>query len=491
MRYWGGCFRKETSAKAKLNLIALKINTQKQAAQGGRASTKNRYSKEWRFCATILLIMFKKRITKKLEKYVRKYFTAHPDVRLVVVAGSVGKTSTKRAIATLLNEKYRVRLHQGNHNTHISAPLAILGIDYPGNIRSIWQWRKIFKAARKRIKSPSESEPQVIIQELGTDKPGDIEQFAKYLLPDIAVVTAVTPEHMEFFKTLSAVAREELSAANFSKIAIINRDDISGEFSNYITNYNLFTYGSTSAAEYNYEIDNYTPETGYQGKLNTVEFGQIPANLNVIGEHSIRPIIAASAVAIKLGLSAEEISRGALKIEPVPGRMNVLPGIKDSVIIDDSYNSSPAAAQAALEALYQIQSPSRVAVLGDMNELGESSAEEHQKLGQMCDPLSLSWVITVGKESAQYLAPAARQKGCQVKICRNALEAGAFANKVLEQGSVVLFKGSQGGVFLEEAVKVVLRSTLDEENLVRQEQSWIESKREFFNSFSKFIEEDV
>ena len=91
--------------------------------------------------------MFKKRITKKLEKYVKKYFKQHQNIKLIVVAGSVGKTSSKLSIATLLNEKYRVRLHTGNHNTHLSAPIAILGIDYPGNPRSFWEWHKVFKAA--------------------------------------------------------------------------------------------------------------------------------------------------------------------------------------------------------------------------------------------------------------------------------------------------------------------------------------------------------
>src|SRR3954465_7271309 len=99
--------------------------------------------------------MFKNYIQKKLEKYVVKYFKKHPEVKLVVVAGSVGKTSTKRDIATLLSSRYRVALHEGNHNTHLSAPLAILGIDYPGSIKSIGAWLSVFAAARERIKEPT------------------------------------------------------------------------------------------------------------------------------------------------------------------------------------------------------------------------------------------------------------------------------------------------------------------------------------------------
>lgn len=435
--------------------------------------------------------MFKKRITKKLEKYVRKYFVAHPDIKLIVVAGSVGKTSTKIATATILNERYRVRLHKGNHNTHISAPLAILGIDFPGNPRNFWQWHKVFSAARKRIKASVETEPQVIIQELGTDRPGDIEKFGEYLLPDIAIISSVTPEHMENFESINAVAREELSAVNFSKQAIINRDDVSGEFSNFITNSNITTYGSTSAAEYNFEEDDFSFENGFSGHFNTPDIGQINTNLHVFGEHSLRPVVAAAAVAVKLGMNAEEISVGASKVRPVPGRMSLLPGVQNSAIIDDTYNSSPAAAEAALKALYLFPGSTKIAVLGDMNELGASSAKEHQKIGELCNPILLSWVITVGDQANKYLAPAAKARGCQVKTCRNALEAGAFAHKVMEQNSTVLFKGSQGGIYLEAAVKIVLRSTSDDSKLVRQDSKWMETKKKFFEGFSTFTEDDV
>ena len=162
-------------------------------------------------------------VREKVEGYTKSYFAAHPEVKLVVVTGSVGKTSTKIAIATMLGEKFRVRFHEGNHNTEMSAPLAILGIKYPDDIKSIGAWRQVFRAAEARILQPHDVD--VIVQELGADHPGDIADFGRYLHPDIAVVTAITPEHMEFFQTMGAVAQEELAAANFSKLAVINRED--------------------------------------------------------------------------------------------------------------------------------------------------------------------------------------------------------------------------------------------------------------------------
>jgi UDP-N-acetylmuramyl pentapeptide synthase len=112
----------------------------------------------------IIDLMFKKFIQSRLERAVKKYFIKHPEVHLIAVVGSVGKTSTKIAIGTVLSQSFRVRLHEGNHNSELSAPLAILGIDYPENIKKIGQWHAVFKAIRKRIKQPSDVD--VIVQEL-------------------------------------------------------------------------------------------------------------------------------------------------------------------------------------------------------------------------------------------------------------------------------------------------------------------------------------
>ena len=435
--------------------------------------------------------MFKKVIQRKLEKYVRKYFETHPDIKLITVAGSVGKTSTKLAIATLLGQKYRVRLHEGNHNTRLSAPLAILGINFPGNPRNFWQWHKVFSAARKRIKSPSSQEPQIIIQELGTDHPGDIERFSKYLAPNIAVITSVSPEHMEFFGSIDAVAQEELGAASFAEIAILNQDDISPDFFKYVQNSNVSTYSSIGGANYNFIANSFSLIDGFGGKIQIPEYGEIDVRVKVFGEHSLRPIIGAVAVSAKLGLSSQEIIGGLVSLKPIPGRMNFMRGVKESVLIDDTYNSSPAALEAAIQTLYALSAPSKIAIIGSMNELGESSAFEHQKIGEMLDGISLSWVITVGEQANRFLAPAARLRGCQVYEAKNAIDAGTFAHKIMERGSLVLLKGSQGEVYLEEATKILLLNKEDENLLVRQDEKWKKTKDEFFSSFTEIAEDEV
>lgn len=427
--------------------------------------------------------MFKKIIQTRLETYVRKYFAAHPEVKLVAVAGSVGKTSTKRAIGTLLAERYRVRMHTGNHNSEISIPLAVLGIDYPSNIHNPIAWLAIFRAASARIHQPADVD--VVVQELGTDHPGDLATFGTYLAPDIAVVAAVTPEHMEFFGAIEAVATEELSVASYSKLVLINREDIEGRFAQFENNPNINTYGTTGIAEYRYEQSEFTPTAGYVGQVSAPEYPEsFAATVRVVGEHSLRPIAGAIAVAAKMGLTPDEITKGLAKIRSVPGRMNLLRGIGDTTIIDDSYNSSPAAAAAALQTLYSFGDASqRIAILGDMRELGAVSRAEHEKLGKLCDGGLLAWVVTVGPETEKYLAPAARAKGCQVKSFVSAIAAAEFVRRVTEPGAVILAKGSQNTIFLEEAVKQLCELSEDDE-LVRQTPAWLEMKQRFFDQIS-------
>lgn len=428
--------------------------------------------------------MFKKYIQTKLEGYVQKYLRMHPDIKLVIVTGSVGKTSTKVAIGTVLSERFRVRLHEGNHNAELSSPLAILGIEYPQNLKSIGEWLTIFRAARKRIHSPSDVD--VIVQEVGSDRIGQVPHFGTYAKPYIAVVTAASEEHMEFFKTLDAVAAEELSAVNFSEYGLINRDNIDGKYAEDLTNAHISTYGTTDAAEYHFTQDDFTLENGFTGSFSARgEFAaSFKVNVKVVGEHSIRAGIAAGAVAIRLGMTEDEIRNGLAKIHPVSGRMNILRGVKDTIIIDDTYNSSPLAAASALETLYQLSVPQRIAVLGSMNELGDSSPAAHEAIGKICNANELAHVVTVGEDAEKYLAPAALSNGCHVVSFKTALEAGAFVHKSLETGAAILFKGSQGGIYLEEAVKIVLHSTDDESKLVRQSLEWMETKQAFFSNFS-------
>lgn len=423
-----------------------------------------------------------KRKHKRLQKYVRKYLEKYPDVKLVVVAGSIGKTYAKTSIATVLSERYRVRLFHGNRGTNFMAPLAILGIDYPGDIKGWRAWHKVFKAARRRIKLPLDVD--IIVHELNSDAFGQIASYADYVYPDLAVITAVSENNLEKFQNIDYIAQEQLAAVNISKAALINRDNIDGELAKYITNPNINTYGTGGAAEYRFNEDDYTIAAGYNGKFIAPDWQeQTPLAMNAHDELSVRLLTAAATVGLKFGLSPGEIQRGVAKIFPATGRMQYLRGVEESILLDDTMNNSPLGSREAIRALYKVPAPHRVAVFGSMKHLGESSAIEHQKLGELCDSTQLAWVVVVGEDAARNLAPIAKRRGCQVKVCRDALEAGSFVHSVIERGSAVLFNGPEDDIYLEEAVKIVLHSADDEVKLVRQGRVWDEKKAPVFERY--------
>lgn len=423
--------------------------------------------------------MFKFIVQYRLEQLVKKYFRTHKDVRLVVVAGSVGKTTTKFAIAEVLSQKFRVRFQEGNYNSEMSVPVSLLGVEYPSDIRSVSQWMKVIKAMKTKISQPSDID--IIVQELGTDRIGQIPHFGKYLKPDIAVITAISPEHMEYFHDMQNVAKEELSVAEYSKQALINGDDIDPKYQLMINNPLVSTYGLASSNHYFFSLDEFNLDKGYKGAVEGVEIsGNIPTDLMVFGAHSIRTVVAAAAVGIKFGMSPDDISKGMTRVKPVPGRMNVLPGINGIKIIDDSYNSSPLSVKLALQTLYNLTGDSKVAVLGDMNELGASSEQEHLNVGKLCNPKNLKMLVTVGKNAQELIATTAAANGCKVKSFKTSKEAGSFLVSNLPHNSIVLFKGSEGGIYLEEAIKpILLHSSLDSQ-LVRQSSVWLERKEKFF-----------
>jgi UDP-N-acetylmuramoyl-tripeptide--D-alanyl-D-alanine ligase len=425
--------------------------------------------------------VFKRFITSILERQAKRLLHKYKP-RIVAITGSVGKTSTKIAIASVLGQRYRVLAQYGSYNTEIGLPMAIFNMPMPQKLRSPLAWLRIFRQRQKQLRQPYPYE--VLVLELGAEKLGDIAYFKKYVEPDIAVVTAVSVEHMASFKSIDNIAAEELSVTHFSKLSLINRDNIDGVFAKQVPNdINIDTYGTSGVAEYRISVEDYKPGL-YKAIFISPELGEIKVNLKLVGDHSLRAAAAAGAVGVKMGLSVPEIKAGLEAIRPVHGRMNLLRGMNGSTIIDDTYNASPVASVAALQALYLFPGKQKIAILGSMNELGDYSPEAHKQVGEACNSGQLDWVITVGADAEKYLAPAAAGKGCQVRSFNSPYDAGAFAHSVLQKGAVVLAKGSQNGVFTEEAVKELLHSTSDEQQLVRQNPSWMAIKQKQFSKFT-------
>ena len=411
-------------------------------------------------------------ICQVLESQVIRLRKKHP-IKVVAVVGSVGKTSTKAAIAKALQADKRVIWQEGNYNDRVTVPLVFFGQPLPG-LLNLPAWFSIWRRNEQTIRT--EYPYDVAVIELGIDGPGQMQDFA-YLKPDLVVVTAITPEHMEYFGTLDAVASEELHALTFAKKALINVDDTP---KHYVPKRGYKTYGLAEAATY--RIAKRTSK-GLKGQRVTFVLGndhEFSATIPMLGQQGAKIAAAAAAAAHVLGESHEAIERGLKNVEAFAGRMRLFEGIKGTTIIDDTYNSSPIATKAALDVLYEVKADQRIAILGSMNELGDYSPEAHHEVGAHCNPKKLSLVVTIGHDAEVFLAPIARDQGCEVRSFESPYAAGAFVKKQLKEGAAVLAKGSQNRVFAEESLKSILAHKKDSENFVRQSDYWMRIKRAQF-----------
>ncbi len=399
---------------------------------------------------------FAKQIVAVILGYQVRQLTKRNSFKVIGVVGSIGKTSTKLAIAQTLSTSFKVRYQDGNYNDLVSVPLVFFDEPMPSLMNPL-AWLAIFVRNQAKLKNyPYE----IVVLELGSDGPGQIGQFKKYLDLEIGVVTAITPEHMAFFGNLDEVAKEELAISQFSSLVLANKDLCDSKYLKEIPE--LLTYGLEKPADYG-------PE----------ELGGLAKGRSEAEQYSL---LAAAAVARKLGAEPADTKKGLSDFLPISGRMNELTGIKGSRIIDDSYNASPTAVQLALDYLYEQKSPQKIAVLGNMNEMGDYSEEAHTQIGRHCDPDQLSLVVTIGPEANKYLAPAAEAKGCKVQTFDSPYTAGEYLKSILQKGAVVLVKGSQNGVFAEETVKILLANPADSARLVRQSDHWLKVKQKAFKS---------
>lgn len=407
-----------------------------------------------------------------LEAQVRRLRARH-QFTVIAVAGSVGKTSTKMAIAKTLQASRKVQWQEGNYNDRVTVPLIFFGHIEP-NILNIWAWLKIFLKNEGIIRHTYPYE--VVVVELGTDGPGFMQEFA-YTRPDLAVVTAVVPEHMEFFGTLDAVAAEELGIFDFSKQVLVNIDDTPVKYlqGRQYSSFSLHQKASYQATQWQQlELRDGTITIALPDE------SKLQAGLAIVGEPGAKITLAAAATAHMVGLADEAILQGLTNIKPFAGRMQILSGVHDSIIIDDTYNASPPAVEAALDVLYAATAPQRIAILGSMNQLGDYSPEAHQEVGAYCDAKKLDLVVTIGAAAKQYLAPAAQVAGCEVHNFPSPYQAGEFVKSRLKTGAIVLAEGSQDGVYAEESLKCLLQDPGDQAKLVRQSARWMRIKQQQF-----------
>ncbi len=419
---------------------------------------------------------FRAQVLKRVESYTKKLIETHQP-KVIAVTGSVGKTSTKLAITHILRDQYQVLVHEGNYNTEFGLPLSLFELEPPLKSTSILAWLRILRTMRRRIKKKYPYD--VVVLEMGADQPGDISRFMRYIRPDIGVVTAVAKVHLEAFGSIDAITDEKWELARGSKTVVYNNDDkrlreraakISGS-----TGYGL--QETTVWAQ----LQGFNESEGWQGTLYAKEAEQ-EITFPVLGQQSVYSLIAGAAVSTQCGMPIDTIVKQIADWRQPKGRMRLLSGRNGSRIIDDSYNSSPYAAVAALDALYQFRGR-KIAILGSMNELGEYEASGHRLVGKHCD--QLDFLVTIGVAANKYLIPAALEAGLdetRVRECNTPYEAGDYVASLLQQEDTVLIKGSQNRVFAEESIKPLLADKQEQALLVRQSEQWLEKKEAQFSS---------
>lgn len=394
---------------------------------------------------------------------------------VVAVAGSVGKTGTKEAVAAALATSTRtLRQTVGNFNGEIGVPLTIMtGGTAP---TSLWQWGMVLIAGLTQLLA-RRPYPAAVVLELGADKPGDLRPLVELARPQIGILTALTPEHMEFFDTLEAVVAEESLVVRLLKpdgTAILNLDDPHSKRLRSSLRSRVMTYGWDMAADVRIDqvrmtTDQHGLPTGQIIKI-AVAGSVIPVALpGVIGRHQAYPIAAALAAAMACGDEVFESVQRLSHYRVPPGRMRVFPGVEGTVLIDDTYNASPAAMQAAVTTLIDLTVPGKKhVILGQMSELGASAAEAHDQIGALLSPQVIETIITVGP-LAKRIGEAAHLKRFPTARILNVPTAEAAATTIrplIQAGDALLFKGSRYASRLERAVKILLADP-------RRDEQWL------------------
>ncbi len=371
-----------------------------------------------------------------LHRLTREVRTRVPR-QLVAVTGSIGKTTTKEILATLLAQRFRVARNPGSLNNLYGFPIALLGI-------------------------PEDTE--WMVAEMGMSTPGELGRVSRLGRPDVAVFTNVRPAHLESFGTLRAIAEakaELLEGLAPRGLVVANRDD--DEIVRFVSRHPgpVVWFSVRQPAEY--RVVDVRTDANTIGSRFCLIAGeeQVEVHLPLHGAYNIENFLAAAACAHSLGVSLEAIAQAADQVstQPMRGVVHLLEGAV--IVIDDCYNSNPVALDRALKSAMDLGGTRHLAVLGDMLELGPSAPELHAEAGRTAARLGFSPIVGVG-ELSRRLVEAAAEGGARTRWFASASEAAAAMRRELTAGDVVLVKGSRG-VGLETVVAALL-SNVEEAN---------------------------
>lgn len=401
-----------------------------------------------------------------LAGYARKVIKVHKPF-VIGITGSAGKSSTKEAVYQVLHDHFgdEVRKNYGNLNAEIGIPLTILGYDKLPN-KYFWPCFLFLAYFRTLVKKY----PKYLVLEMGVEHKGDIKYFASIARPNIAVITTISPVHVINFKDLNELADEKLSI--ISELApnghvIVNFDD---QILREKTGENVISISLNERAA-DYSVSGIVVSTeGTEYRIEST--GQkIAVKTKLIGKQFIYSQLVAFVIGRFFSIQFMDIKNSLAKLEPIRGRMSIVPGKKQSIILDDTYNANPVSVKAALCVLSEIKSGGRkVAIIGNMNELGQYSVKMHEEIGDFArDKCDLA--IFVGP-NAKIMASGFNDDKRSLTFS-NRQELMLKVQELIAKGDIILVKASQGGNFLEEVVKVLMRNPSEAGKLlVRQDKFW-------------------
>jgi len=400
---------------------------------------------------------------------------------IIGVTGSVGKTSTKDAIATVLSPNYNVRKSDKSFNSEIGVPLTILGLSNAWN--NPFQWLYRMYEGLIMCLFPHHY-PEVLVLEIGADRRGDIEKITRWLKPDIAVFTKVgeKPVHIEFFNDVDEVVKEKaniIQALKPTGLLVYCNDDarvrVLGEA--YVGR--SVSFGCDEGSTYQaHNIGNIYDQSGklagFECSVSKDEDSTYVSLHGVLGRGHAYAVSAALAVADDMRIAQKTAGLTLSSHSTPPGRMRILDGIKNTILIDDTYNASPIATEEALKTLSTVRtSGKRIAVLGDMLELGALANEAHKSIGTLV-AASADVLVGVGVRAKWYVEGALNGGMSEKKTYHfdDSIVAGKFLEGILDPGDVALIKGSQS-MRMERTVEEVMADPQKaSELLVRQENEW-------------------
>jgi len=438
-----------------------------------------------------------KKIIEKILASLAKKILKKYNPEIIGITGSVGKTSTKEAVFAVLKDNFNVRQNIKNYNTELGVPLTIINAESGG--KNIFKWLRVILKGWKLILFKNNSYPKILILEMAADHPCDIFYLTHLAPCNIGVVTAIGPAHLEFFGNIEKIIKEkEILVTHLKKDgwAILNADDDLVRPMTDNTQAKVLSYGLSDKAQIKASEVKYTDITDSNGfvrkemkagirckitlchsELVSESRGQqIMAEFkNILSISQLSSLLAAMAVAKIYKINLQEAVNNLKDFKFPKGRLQLILGIKNTLIIDDTYNSSPKAVKVTLEVLSRMQCKGRRwAVLGDMLELGSFTQDAHKQVGEWIKQYKIDNLVTVG-ERARDIAQIAEIDGLSkesVVSFDNSIDAGKFIQNEISQGDLILVKGSQG-VRMEKIVKEIMAEPMKAEQLlVRQSKEW-------------------